>query len=101
MVKDAERGTSGDKRVLLWEVRQKWDLDQFKAKANCQDSQVGRREGPGIREGASVWTRACSCCRSELTVHQRDALPAQGTGQVAKGGQLRQQVRRSGMGTRW
>ena len=66
-----------------------------------RQSQVGRKEGPGIREGASVWTRACSCCRSELTVGQRDALPAQGTGQVAKEGQLRQQVRRPDMGTRW
>lgn len=50
MVEDAERGTSGDKRVLLWEVRRKWDLDQFKAKANCQD-RVKWGGGRGLESG--------------------------------------------------
>ena len=48
-----------------------------------------------------MWTGAGSCCKSELTLGQRVALPAQGPGQVAKGGQLKKPVRKPGVGTRW
>lgn len=48
-----------------------------------------------------MWTGAGSCCKSELILGQRVALPAQGTGQVAKGGQLKKPVRKPGVGTRW
>lgn len=66
----------------------KQDFDRISANASCQDrAEVGRRKRTGLRAGVSVWTSACvagqSCSGSG------EALPAQGTGQVAKVGQLK------------
>lgn len=68
-------------------------------------SQLSRRGQAGRRKGLEsgkeqVCGQVLACCKSELTLGQRVALPAQGTGQVAEGGQLKKPVRKPGVGTK-
>lgn len=77
-------------------ARQKWHLDQAKAKASCQDkAKLERRRR--LRSDKGQVDR-CPCCWSGLAVGQREALRAQGTGQMARTGQPEGKIRSPGMG---
>ena len=64
-----------------------------------RQGQAGRRKG--LESGKEqVCGQVLARCKSELTLGQRVALPAHGTGQVVTGGPLREPVRKPGVGTK-